>query len=559
MAGSGVSSAARCRNAAAAASPPRPCARSAERAISAATASSGIAVACARCQARRSGSSDRIRRVGERLVHVAAVARVRRAVDRRADERMREAHACAELDQPGRLGRPPGLGADPEPLGGAPQQAHIAERLGRRRQEQKLRVARKRLDALKEAVLDAARQRARVGEPEPARELRRRQSARQLDQREGVAAAPRRGSGPSPARRAARGSSRPAAAGRRRPAAPRSRAPATPRARARRRDSRTANTNPDPLRQQPARHERERLRGHPVEPLRVVDDAHERLLLGGVGQQAQDGQPDEEALRRRPGAQAERRAQRVALRARQMSRDGRAWARTARAGRRSASSISDSTPAARATRHPCAAVERCRSRAVLPTPASPRRTSTRLWPARTPATSRSSTSALVVAVEQCPTMAGGGRACRRRIIACRGGVGSSHDPHDSRPPEPVRTAAVAASPRRAAPACPTSGTWPRRELWSRPGSPWSRPAAWAWRRRSATRTTKSPADEMLAAAARIARGVDVPVTVDAEAGYGWSPASWSPRCGGRGGGLQSRGHRPRRPTACEIRTGRRSG
>jgi 2-methylisocitrate lyase-like PEP mutase family enzyme len=34
----------------------------------------------------------------------------------------------------------------------------------------------------------------------------------------------------------------------------------------------------------------------------------------------------------------------------------------------------------------------------------------------------------------------------------------------------------------------------------------------------------APGDEMLAAAARIARGVDVPVTVDAEAGYGIEPA-----------------------------------
>jgi 2-methylisocitrate lyase-like PEP mutase family enzyme len=34
----------------------------------------------------------------------------------------------------------------------------------------------------------------------------------------------------------------------------------------------------------------------------------------------------------------------------------------------------------------------------------------------------------------------------------------------------------------------------------------------------------APADEMLAAAARIVRGVDVPVTVDAEAGYGMEPA-----------------------------------
>jgi 2-methylisocitrate lyase-like PEP mutase family enzyme len=35
---------------------------------------------------------------------------------------------------------------------------------------------------------------------------------------------------------------------------------------------------------------------------------------------------------------------------------------------------------------------------------------------------------------------------------------------------------------------------------------------------------QAPADEMLAAAARICRGVDVPVTVDAEAGYGMAPA-----------------------------------
>jgi 2-methylisocitrate lyase-like PEP mutase family enzyme len=34
----------------------------------------------------------------------------------------------------------------------------------------------------------------------------------------------------------------------------------------------------------------------------------------------------------------------------------------------------------------------------------------------------------------------------------------------------------------------------------------------------------APAGEMLAAAARIARGVEVPVTVDAEAGYGMQPA-----------------------------------
>ena len=75
----------------------------------------------------------------------------------------------------------------------------------------------------------------------------------------------------------------------------------------------------DALRQQPAPDECERLRGHLVKPLRVVDDAHERLLLGGIGQQAKGRQPDEEAIRRRSEAQAERRVQRVALRAREMA------------------------------------------------------------------------------------------------------------------------------------------------------------------------------------------------------------------------------------------------
>ena len=173
---------------------PRParrgrCARSAERASSAATASSGVAVACARCHARRSGSSVRVGRVRERDVHVAAVARVRRPVDRRADERMREAHAQAELDQARRP--PPAAPAStpmPEPPGGAPQQAQIAQRLGRRRQQQQLRVARERLDALRGRSARCGSPAAPAGQPEPARQLGRRQAARQLDQRERVAA-----------------------------------------------------------------------------------------------------------------------------------------------------------------------------------------------------------------------------------------------------------------------------------------------------------------------------------------------------------------------------------
>ena len=64
---------------------------------------------------------------------------------------------------------------------------------------------------------------------------------------------------------------------------------------------------------QAARDERERLRRGVVEPLRVIHHAHQRLLLGDVGQQAQKSQPDQEAVRGVAGLQTERRAERVAL------------------------------------------------------------------------------------------------------------------------------------------------------------------------------------------------------------------------------------------------------
>jgi hypothetical protein len=40
--------------------------------------------------------------------------------------------------------------------------------------------------------------------------------------------------------------------------------------------------------------------GRAVEPLRVINGTRERLILGGLGEQAEDGQPDQEPLRRVP-------------------------------------------------------------------------------------------------------------------------------------------------------------------------------------------------------------------------------------------------------------------
>ena len=70
----------------------------------------------------------------------------------------------------------------------------------------------------------------------------------------------------------------------------------------------------DPLGEEPAGDEAEDLHGGVVEPLRVVDDADERLLLGDLGQQRQGGEPDHEPVGRGAGAPAEHGRERVALR-----------------------------------------------------------------------------------------------------------------------------------------------------------------------------------------------------------------------------------------------------
>ena len=51
-----------------------------------------------------------------------------------------------------------------------------------------------------------------------------------------------------------------------------------------------------------------------VEPLRVVDDTGQRLLVGDLGEQRQCCQPDQEPVGRSVGAAAEHRRERVPLR-----------------------------------------------------------------------------------------------------------------------------------------------------------------------------------------------------------------------------------------------------
>ena len=69
----------------------------------------------------------------------------------------------------------------------------------------------------------------------------------------------------------------------------------------------------------------------------------------------------------------------------------------------------------------------------------------------------------------------------------------------------------------------------------------------------------APAGEMLAAAARIARSVDVPVTVDAEAGYGMTAAELVAGLSGMGAPAATSKTPTTRPRRCAIPPSRRHG
>ena len=311
---SGVSEAARSRNAAAAAKPPRACARAAERSSSAATSSSGSEAARARCHARRSGSISRIGRLGEGAMDLAPLARPGGPVDGRADERMTEHHAGSERQEAFRLGGVRGRLGDPEPLGRPPDERRIADGVARRDQQQPPRVLRKRRQPPPVALLDAGRQRRRCGEAEAARELRRGQAARQLEQRQRV---PVR-LGDDPLEHAL------VEPGGQRGLQEQPRVAMGQRLDRQRRQPREGVTDlarreqeHDPLRRQPAGHERECPCRRSVEPLCVIDDAEQRPLLRGLGQEPEHRQPDQERIRL-PGREAEGDAQRVALGLRQV-------------------------------------------------------------------------------------------------------------------------------------------------------------------------------------------------------------------------------------------------
>ena len=99
--GSRVSAADRSRNAAAADSPPRACARPADRSSSHATSSSGPDVRLGAVPGPPIGVGLGIGRAGQRLVHGPPVRRRRGPVHRRPHQRMPEHHPLPDRQQPG--------------------------------------------------------------------------------------------------------------------------------------------------------------------------------------------------------------------------------------------------------------------------------------------------------------------------------------------------------------------------------------------------------------------------------------------------------------------------
>jgi hypothetical protein len=200
---------------------------------------------------------------------------------------------------------------DPEPLSRSPDQRRIADRVSGRHEQQASRLRWQPRQSPSEAFLDAVGEGQCGGQTEPTRQLRGRQPARQLQQGERIPAC----LGDDALAHALvepirqdRVQQRPRIA--------------IPQAldrelrESRWRVARLAHRehDRDPLRQQPARHERERARRRTIEPLRVVDDAQEGLLLGSFGQHAEDGQSDEEAIRGLARSEPERDGKRLALR-----------------------------------------------------------------------------------------------------------------------------------------------------------------------------------------------------------------------------------------------------
>ncbi len=251
---------------------------------------------------------------GEGAVHAVAVVVGRRTVGGGSDEWMGELDTRPDLDQSGFHRRVGGRHVETEGLDGTTEEHSVAEGLGGGDDDQQTGVGREFEEALGIALFDLAGDRLAAGKSEPAGELSRvGPGSRQLEQGERVAVALRDDL-------VAHGLIHRAVhvVQQQRPRV----------VVAQSLDGQLGESGEDvvatlgascahdrdPFGMKAAGNETENLGGGVVEPLGVVDDADERLLLGDLGEQRQRGQAHEEPVRRGVCAQSEHRLQRIALR-----------------------------------------------------------------------------------------------------------------------------------------------------------------------------------------------------------------------------------------------------
>ena len=236
-----------------------------------------------------------------------------RAVSRGPDEWMGKRHAPAHLEE-SRVRRGAGrIHLDAERLGGPAEQQRVAEGLRGRDEDEQLSIGGQREEASEVALFDLAGYGLTIGQAEPAGEIAGAPGARQLEERKRVAVALRddlvahlrvewtvhvteqQRPGIALAEAADRQHRQ-------------SGEDFVSHARASRAHER------DALGEEPAGDEGQNLRGRLVEPLCVVDDAGQRLVLGGLRYQGQRGESHQKPVGCRTGAHAEHCRERVALR-----------------------------------------------------------------------------------------------------------------------------------------------------------------------------------------------------------------------------------------------------
>ena len=225
---------------------------------------------------------------------------------------MPEPDAPVDLEQSRFRGGHRRLDPDAEPLGGAPHECRVADGFGRGREHELPGLRRKGLESPLEALFDAARHRYGLGHPVSAGELRRRHRARQLQQRQRVAARLGDDAAPHPLIEGDvdRGIEQRARIGIGQAA---HRHVRQARQLALVADLADREDEGDRFGIEAARDERQRLHRLTVEPLRIVHDAQQRPVPRRLGAQAEHCEADEESIRWVAGAEAEGGAQRIAL------------------------------------------------------------------------------------------------------------------------------------------------------------------------------------------------------------------------------------------------------